>query len=48
MRRATARRKSKETNITVSLNLDVKVGATEDAPDAQATLRVPVALQLFD
>jgi len=33
---------------TVSLNLDVKVGATEDAPDAQATLRVPVALQLFD
>jgi len=32
----------------ISLNLDVKVGATEDAPDAQATLRVPVALQLFD
>ena len=31
----------------VALNLDVKIGATEDAPDAQVSLRVPISIDLM-
>ena len=31
----------------VALNLDVTIGATEDAPDAQVSLRVPISIDLM-
>jgi hypothetical protein len=34
-------------NDRVGLNLNLAIGATEDAPDVRVTLRVPVSFEVF-